>query len=84
MIRARQPVAMPRFVFVQAALIGFSMILLLAVAGRLLDRWARADIRAEAAAAGHFIHVYVDRQTRRPVELPEALRAALQPLSVCA
>ena len=38
----------------------------------------------EAAAAGHFIHVYVDRQTRRPVELPEALRAALQPLSVCA
>ena len=38
----------------------------------------------EAAAAGHFVHVYVDRQTRRPVELPEALRAALQPLSVCA
>lgn len=34
----------------------------------------------EAAAAGHFIHVYVDRLTRRPVELPEALRAALQPL----
>jgi acyl-CoA thioester hydrolase len=34
----------------------------------------------ETAAAGHFIHVYVDRATRRPVELPEALRAALQPL----
>jgi len=28
----------------------------------------------ETAAAGHFIHVYVDRVTRRPVELPEALR----------
>ena len=34
----------------------------------------------QTAAAGHFIHVYVDRVTRRPVELPEALRAALQPL----
>lgn len=38
----------------------------------------------EAAAAGHFIHVYVDRHTRRPVELPAALRAALQPLIVTA
>ena len=36
-----------------------------------------ADI---AAAQGHFIHVYVDRATQRPVELPEALRNALQPL----
>ncbi|EFK95407.1 thioesterase superfamily protein [sediment metagenome] len=34
----------------------------------------------ETAAAGHFIHVYVDRESRRPVELPDALRAALQPL----
>ena len=34
----------------------------------------------ESAAAGHFIHVYVDRETRRPVELPDALRAALEPL----
>ncbi|MDO3523759.1 acyl-CoA thioesterase [Ralstonia pseudosolanacearum] len=34
----------------------------------------------EAAAQGHFIHVYVDRQTRRPVPLPPALRAALDPL----
>ncbi len=33
-----------------------------------------------AAAQGHFVHVYVDRITRRPVALPEALRAALQPL----
>ena len=35
------------------------------------------------AAAGHFVHVYVDRATRRPVPLPEPLRAALQPL-LCA
>jgi acyl-CoA thioester hydrolase len=34
----------------------------------------------ESAAAGHFIHVYVDRATRRPVDLPAALRAALEPL----
>jgi acyl-CoA thioester hydrolase len=33
-----------------------------------------------AAACGYFIHVYVDRLTRRPVDLPAALRAALQPL----
>ncbi|MBZ8144046.1 thioesterase, partial [Rubrivivax gelatinosus] len=32
------------------------------------------------AAAGHFVHVYVDRATRRPVALPPALVAALQPL----
>lgn len=34
----------------------------------------------EAAAQGHFIHVYVDRRTRRPVPVPPALRAALKPL----
>jgi acyl-CoA thioester hydrolase len=33
-----------------------------------------------AAAQGHFVHVYVDRETRRPVDLPGALRAALEPL----
>ncbi|MES1162211.1 MAG: thioesterase family protein [Rhizobacter sp.] len=32
------------------------------------------------AAAGHFVHVYVDRATRRPTPLPPALLAALQPL----
>ncbi|QXZ10423.1 acyl-CoA thioesterase [Comamonas sp. Y33R10-2] len=34
----------------------------------------------QPAAAGHFVHVYVDRVTRRPVPLPAALRASLQPL----
>ena len=34
------------------------------------------------AACGHFIHVYVDRETRRPASLPEALRAALAPLVI--
>jgi acyl-CoA thioester hydrolase len=35
-----------------------------------------------AAAQGHFVHVYVDRETRRPVELPPALRKVLEPLQV--
>lgn len=30
------------------------------------------------AAEGHFVHVYVDRATRRPVALPAGLRAALE------
>lgn len=33
-----------------------------------------------AAAQGHFVHVYVDRETRRPVKLPPALLQALAPL----
>ncbi len=38
-----------------------------------------------AAAQGHFVHVYVDRATRRPVaQLPQALRAALAPLQASA
>ena len=32
------------------------------------------------AAAGHFVHVYVDRASRRPAPLPAPLLAALQPL----
>lgn len=32
-------------------------------------------------AAGHFVHVYVDRQTRRPLSLPPDFLAALQRLT---
>ncbi len=39
---------------------------------------------AQAAAQGHFVHVYVDRTTRRPVTLPDALQAAPAPLLVSA
>ena len=35
----------------------------------------------QAAAQGHFVHVYVDRATRRPVEIPAAVRAALSALA---
>ena len=33
---------------------------------------------AEAAAEGHFVHVYVGRESRRPVPLPEAWRRAFE------
>ncbi len=33
------------------------------------------------AAKGHFIHVYVDRATRRPVHLPPALKSVLEKLA---
>ena len=32
------------------------------------------------AAKGHFIHVYVDSSTRRPVPLPAPLKAVLEQL----
>jgi acyl-CoA thioester hydrolase len=35
----------------------------------------------EAAAEGHFVHVYVGRESRRPVLLPDAWRAALEAIS---
>ncbi len=35
----------------------------------------------EAAAEGFFIHVYVDRETRRPAPLPPALRAAFDAIA---
>ena len=40
-----------------------------------------ADDSPLSAALGHFTHAYVDRDTRRPVELPPALRAALELLT---
>jgi len=35
-----------------------------------------------ASAQGHFVHVYVDRATQKPVALPEDLRAALERIRV--
>ncbi len=36
-----------------------------------------AAARDQAVAHGHFVHVFVDRVSRRPVAIPEPLRAAL-------
>jgi acyl-CoA thioester hydrolase len=35
-------------------------------------------VAKEVAAVGHWVHVYVDRDTRRPVPIPDALRTLLQ------
>jgi acyl-CoA thioester hydrolase len=34
-----------------------------------------------AAAAGYFVHVFVNRETRRPVTIPDEIRSALARLS---
>ncbi len=36
---------------------------------------------ADAAAEGHFVHVYVSRETRRPAELPPEWRSAFESIS---
>ena len=38
------------------------------------------DAALTCAARGHFIHVYVDRDTRRPVPLPPELISVLETL----
>ena len=60
------------------------------IAGLRVAHLGRSSVRYEiglfapksgsAAAQGHFVHVYVDRASRRPVSLPPALRDALLPL----
>ena len=40
-----------------------------------------ADGAVEASAQGEFVHVLVDRSTRRPVDLPNRWRAALEAIS---
>jgi acyl-CoA thioester hydrolase len=55
--------------------------LVVAHLGRSAVRYALGAFReddATAAAEGHFVHVYVDRVTQRPVPIPEATRAALE------
>lgn len=43
-----------------------------------------AQGEAMSAACGHFVHVYVGRDDRRPRPLPQRLREALQPLCMSA
>ncbi len=53
--------------------------------GRSSVRYRVAIFRAGAEAAvaqGHFVHVFVERATGRPVDVPEAVRAALNELVV--
>ncbi len=56
--------------------------------GRLGDKSLRYEIglflegREEPAAAGHFVHVFVDRQTRRPTPLSAEQKAAVADLAL--
>ena len=53
--------------------------------GRSSVRYELAVTRAgepDPAATGHFVHVFVDRASRRPVPIPDDLRAALARLHV--
>lgn len=64
----------------------------LIAAGLRVAHLGRSSVRYEvglfrndeptAAAAGHFVHVYVNRASGRPVVLPDPLRAALQSLVI--
>ena len=38
----------------------------------------------EVTAEGHFVHVFVDRENRRPTPIPPRLRAALERLQIAA
>ncbi|MDB5947818.1 MAG: thioesterase superfamily [Ramlibacter sp.] len=59
-------------------------------AGLRVARIGRSSVRYEVgvfvqgepmtAAKGHFVHVYVDRATRRPAELPSQLKSVLEGL----
>ena len=60
-------------------------------AGIRVTRLGRSSVRyeiglfcaddEEPAAVGSFVHVWVDRAARRPVPVPDAIRAALAPLA---
>lgn len=38
--------------------------------------------QADPAAFGYFVHVFVNRETRRPTPIPDGLRAALEKLAL--
>ena len=60
-------------------------------AGLRVERIGTSSVRYElgifrvgaelASADGHFVHVYVNHETRRPVAVPDAVRTVLQPLT---
>jgi acyl-CoA thioester hydrolase len=51
--------------------------------GRSSVRYELALFRPEAerpAATGWFVHVFVDRASRQPIDIPDRIRRALEPL----
>jgi hypothetical protein len=53
-----------------------------AVSARADEPPRRREGEAEAAAEGWFVHVFVDRESRRPAAIPDRLRAALARLVI--
>ena len=59
-------------------------------AGLRVGKLGRSSVRYEIglfrgdeqAAEGWFVHVFVDRETRRPAPIPEPIRAALERIAV--
>ncbi|MFS8096772.1 acyl-CoA thioesterase [Lentzea alba] len=59
-------------------------------AGLRVGHLGRSSVRYEVGffladdviAEGHFVHVFVDRTTRKPVEIPAGLRTAMEGLVV--
>jgi acyl-CoA thioester hydrolase len=43
-----------------------------------LGIWQDGALDERVAAVGHWVHVYVDRVSRRPVPIPDGIRALLQ------
>lgn len=43
---------------------------------------AEQEVAVPVAAVGHWVHVYVERSSRRPVPVPDAIRALLEPAVV--
>jgi len=43
-----------------------------------LGLWADGEAGEPTAAVGHWVHVYVDRVGRRPVQIPEVIRSLLE------
>ena len=41
-----------------------------------------AEEEQKIAALGHWVHVYIDRTSRRPVPIPDAIRSLLSTASV--
>ena len=41
-----------------------------------------AEGEQQASAFGHFVHVFVDRQSNKPVSIPTEIRAALERITV--
>ncbi len=65
--------------FPQAVTVGIRV----AHVGRSSVRYALAVFAEDeglCAASGHFVHVYVDKATRRPVALPDNLKTVLENL----